>query len=170
MGTFNTEKLLDANPILAHAIAEEIANSFKMEGYESKIDCLAENTYDISLAKGNVFRAVLGMKSALKISLIPQDDKIFFKAGVGIFGQQAIPTAVTMLFFWPVIITQVWGLVQQSKLDDKALLIAEHIISTNAHINDQTSTPVHQTFQFCSNCGSKISPDARFCPNCGTKI
>ena len=75
-----------------------------------------------------MFKAVLGLKSALKVSLIPKDNAIAFEAGIGIFGQQAIPTIISMLFFWPVLITQIWGIVQQSKLDDKALEIAEEVL------------------------------------------
>lgn len=136
-----------------------------MQGFTAKCDNYAGDIYDISLAKGNVFKAVLGMKSALKVTLTPMGNSIHIKAGVGIFGQQAIPTAITMFAFWPVLIPQIWGLVQQAKLDDKAIAIAEQAINENcmsSFFQDATS--------FCPNCGNKINSNANFCPNCGNKI
>jgi hypothetical protein len=60
------------------------------------------------------------------------DKSIAFEAGVGIFGQQAIPTIISMFFFWPVLLTQIWGLIQQSNLDDKAAEIVEKVIASNS--------------------------------------
>lgn len=128
MGTFATKKILQGNPSLIPVIAEQIKTEFAAEQFEVQIDNLLSGGVDISISKGGLFKAVLGLKSALKVSLIPKDNAIAFEAGIGIFGQQAIPTIISMLFFWPVLITQIWGIVQQSKLDDKALEIAEEVL------------------------------------------
>ena len=111
MGTFATKKILPGNPSLIPAIAEQIRTEFMAEQFEVQIDNLLSGGVDISISKGNLFKAVLGLKSALKVSLIPKDNAIAFEAGIGIFGQQAIPTIISMLFFWPVLITQIWGMV-----------------------------------------------------------
>ena len=50
---------------------------------------------------------------------------IEFEAGVSVVKQQLVATMLTMFVFAPVVIAQVWGMVQQSKLDEKALAIAE---------------------------------------------
>ena len=140
-----------------------------MEGFTAKSDSYAGGVYDISLAKGNVFKAVLGMKSALKVSLTPQGNAIHINAGVGIFGQQAIPTAITMFVFWPVLIPQIWGMVQQSKLDDKAIAIAEKVIMEKSMASYSYDSSA-QGSSFCTNCGNKVSGNARFCPNCGKEL
>lgn len=51
--------------------------------------------------------------------------EIALEAGVSVVKQQLVPTLITMFVFAPVVIAQVWGMVQQSKLDEKALAIAE---------------------------------------------
>ena len=51
--------------------------------------------------------------------------EIAFEAGVSVVKQQLVPTLITMFVFAPVVISQVWGMVQQSKLDEKALAIVE---------------------------------------------
>ena len=169
MATFNTTKLLNGNPSLIPTIADRIVQEFQLEGFTAKSDSYAGGMYDISLAKGGVFKAVMGMKSALKVTMSPEGDQICFKAGVGIFGQQAIPSAITLLVFWPPIITQIWGLVKQSKLDDKALAIAEQVIAEN-RFTSFCQPQNTNAGSFCPNCGSKVIGNAKFCPYCGEHL
>lgn len=173
MGAFNTKTVLYGNPALIPAIADRICQVFAADGYEINRDNLISGGVDISVTKGGVFKAIVGMKTALKITLIPQDNSIFFEAGVGIFGQQALPTVISMLFFWPVLLTQIWGLIQQSDLDDKALAAAQAVISENAggtYAGGVTPPPVPGSGKFCTNCGAKLPDNARFCSNCGSPL
>ena len=165
MATFNTQKLLPATAAQIPAMAESIRQEFAADGFEIQIDTLMSGGRDISITKGNLFKAVLGMRSALKISLTPQMNGVFFDARVGIFGQQAIPTVISMFFFWPVLITQIWGLVNQSKLDDRALAAAERAIQSGT-ISSNNSTGGGK---FCPHCGARMDEDARFCSKCGEK-
>jgi uncharacterized Zn-finger protein len=64
-----------------------------------------------------------------------------------------------------VLITQIWGLIQQSKLDDQALEIAEKIIFED----NQNSYNPHATI-FCPVDGARIPADAKMCPYCGTPV
>lgn len=175
MGAFNTRTILNGNPSLIPTIADRICQIFSLDGYEINRENLMNGGVDISITKGGMFKAIIGMKTALKITLVPQNNSISFEAGVGIFGQQVIPTVISMLFFWPVLLTQIWGLVQQSNLDDKALDIAQTVINENrgntyANYSTQTPPPVQGTAKFCTNCGSKLPDDARFCSNCGSPV
>ena len=169
MATFNTKKILYGSSTLIPAIASRIQEEFRKDGYEVTMDALSSGGYDISITKGGVFKAVLGMKTALKVTLLPQDNTINFEAGVGIWGQQAIPTIISMLFFWPVLITQIWGMVEQSKLDDKALKIAQDVIDTNSHVGTATACNNVGCF-LCTNCRALVSAPANACLNCGAKL
>lgn len=140
MGTFSTKKTLYGPHALIPQIAEHIQDAFQNEGYTVKVEQLSGRGYDLSITKGGMFKAVLGMKTALKVTLLPQDSNISFEAGVGIWGQQVIPTVISMLFFWPVLITQIWGIVEQSKLDDKALEIAQDVIIMNGGRQNEKNT------------------------------
>ena len=162
MATYSTQKLLDAPASQIPQIAEAIRKDFADDGFEVYVDTLMSGGRDISITKGNLFKAVLGMRSALKISLTPRQSGVFFDANVGIYGQQAIPTIISMLFFWPVLITQIWGLVQQSSLDDRALEVAERTIPQTKTTNELT--------KFCTNCGAKIDTSSNYCPLCGVKL
>lgn len=169
MATFSTKKILYGSTSLIPTIANRIQEEFQNDGYEVAMDALSSGGYDISITKGGIFKAVLGMKTALKVTLLPQGNNIHFEAGVGIWGQQAIPTVISMLFFWPVLITQIWGMIEQSKLDDKALEIAQDVICMNNH---EGSPHSDNTFggKFCTNCGTKLDGSSKFCSNCGTRL
>lgn len=175
MATYSKKKLLTAYSSQINSMAEAIQTDFVRDGFEVNVDTLMSGGKDISITKGNLFKAVLGMRSALKVTLIPQTEGVLFEANVGIYGQQAIPTVISMLFFWPVLITQIWGLVEQSSLDDRALSIAEQAIaggsSSSASASSFTSTSTFTgNHKFCTNCGAKLDGASKFCSNCGVKL
>lgn len=168
MATFSTKKILFDAAQLLPSMAENIKREFEYEGYEVAVDQLSSRGYDISITKGGMFKAVLGMKSALKVSLVPEGNNVNFEAGVGIWGQQAVPTVISALIFWPVILTQIWGMVEQSKLDDKALAVAEEVIKK--HSTTAQAPAPELSHKFCTQCGTKNTESAKYCCGCGKEL
>ena len=74
-----------------------------------------------------------------------------------------------MFFFWPVLITQIWGMVEQSKLDDKALEIAKDVISMS-NSNFASISNDSNGNKFCTSCGTKNIESANFCCGCGKPL
>lgn len=186
MGAFKSEKMLYGDPKYISDIGNAICESFKQDGFDVEIEELVSGGVDISLSKGNMFKAIIGMKSALKVNIVPTDGNIFIKAGVGIFGQQAVPSILALAVFWPLIITQVWGMVRQSKLDDKAIEIAEAELASLQcmelqNTKEYTAVPENlkvistqeikkNSVRFCTSCGTKIEDDSPICPKCGAEL
>lgn len=157
--------------ILLPQIAHNISEYFSNGGFDVKVDELISGGHDISISKGGMFKAVLGMRTALKVTLLPMDSDVNFEVDVGILGQQAIPIVISMFFFWPVIITQIWGMVTQSQLDDRALQVARNTAAAN--IGGYTSGKQDngsQGAKFCTNCGAKKPLTAKFCSECGKPL
>ena len=128
MGAFTTKKTLYGNASQIPAVAEQIRQAFAADGYEVRIDNPATGQ-EIYITKGGFVKAALGLRSALKVTMKPARDGIInFEAGVSIFKQQLVPTVITMCFFSPVVIAQIWGMIKQSKLDEKAVAIAERAL------------------------------------------
>ena len=124
MGAFTTKKTLYGNPSQIPAVAEQIRQSFAADGHEVRIENPA-NGQEIYITKGGFVKAALGLRSALKVTMKPtRDGNSNFEAGVSIFKQQFVPTVITMCFFSPVVIAQIWGMIRQSKLDEKAVSVA----------------------------------------------
>ena len=86
MAAFNTHKLINADSSLIPSMANKITSHFKTEGYDVDVKVSDLGTYDISLTKGGMFKAVLGLKTALKVTLKPESNVVSFDAGIGIFG------------------------------------------------------------------------------------
>lgn len=172
MGTFEKHVLLEGSPAAIGEIAAAIQEEFSADGFEVQVCGMSNGGSDISITKGNFFKAVLGMKSALKVTLVPQNGGIAFEASVGIFGQQLIPSIISWFYLWPVLITQIWGLVRQAQLDDKALEIAQRVLASTTYSADFAASEqiqVPSAGRYCFNCGTLLDAEARFCPNCGTK-
>jgi hypothetical protein len=104
---------------------------FESQDFEVTETNIPAGGVQVSIRRGGTFKAIIGMKSALNIKIEPVANGTTVEAGVGIFGQQAIPTAITLLVFWPVLVAQVWNMAQEANLDEEALRVAEE--SLKAH-------------------------------------
>ena len=131
MGTFNSSKTVPYVVGDLAPVAQEVMDHFEQQDYEVTVTPIPMGGVQVSIRRGGTFKAIIGMKTALNIKIEPVANGTTVEAGVGIFGQQAIPTAITLLVFWPVILAQVWNMAQESKLDEEALRVAEE--SLKAH-------------------------------------
>ena len=137
MGTFNSSKTVPYVVEDLAPVAKEVMRHFEDQDYEVTETHIPTGGVQVSIRRGGTFKAIIGMKTALNIKIEPEANGTRVEAGVGIFGQQAIPTAITLLIFWPVIIAQVWNMAQEAKLDEEALGVAEE--SLKAHSSEVAS-------------------------------
>ena len=131
MGTFNSTKTFPYVVEDLAPVAQEVMDHFESQDYEVTDTHIPTGGVQVSIRRGGTFKAIIGMKTALNIKIEPVANGTTVEAGVGIFGQQAVPTAITLLIFWPVLVAQVWNMAQESKLDEEALKVAEE--SLKAH-------------------------------------
>ena len=131
MGTFNSSKTVPYNVEDLAPVAKDVMDHFESQDYEVTETLIPTGGVQVSIRRGGTFKAIIGLKTALNIKIEPVANGTTVEAGVGIFGQQAIPTAITLLVFWPVLVAQVWNMAQESKLDEEALRVAEE--SLKAH-------------------------------------
>ena len=137
MGTFNSSKSVPYVVEDLAPVAQDVMRHFEDQDYEVTETHISTGGVQVSIRRGGTFKAIIGMKTALNIKIEPVANGTTVDAGVGIFGQQAIPTAITLLVFWPVIIAQVWNMAQESNLDEEALRVAEE--SLKAHSSEAPS-------------------------------
>jgi hypothetical protein len=137
MGTFNSSKTVPYVVEDLAPVAQEMMRHFESQDYEVTETLIPTGGVQVSIRRGGTFKAIIGMKTALNIKIVPEANGTRVEAGVGIFGQQAIPTAITLLVFWPVVIAQVWNMAQEANLDEEALRVAEE--SLKAHSSEAPS-------------------------------
>lgn len=162
MSIYSKTRLFTIPSSHIHNMAEAVSNRFSMEGYEIQTTDMLNGGREVSITRGGMFRTVLGLRSSLNVTLTPQQGGIFFDAHVGIFGQTIIPMLIAYFITWPVILPQIWGMVQSASLDDQALEAAEQFAQT---VN---SSIMHQVF--CPHCGKPAHEGAAFCPFTGMKL
>lgn len=147
-------------------MAQALETALRQECYETKIDTLLGGDVIVSLTKGGLFKAVVGMKTALKVELRADSGNVHAKTSVGIWGHQIVPTVIMLLWFWPVLIMQIWGLVQQSRLDTHVMEILAGAAEKEPAAIDVPAEDV--SARFCSECGKPIT--GNFCANCGARV
>ncbi|HEV2451664.1 MAG TPA: zinc ribbon domain-containing protein [Streptosporangiaceae bacterium] len=129
MSIFKSEKLIPIAVSDLAPVAEELAGHFKQRNYQVECSQLDDGQWEVGITRGGVFKTVVGLKSALKIHLEGRPRGTMVRAGAGIFGKQAAPTAIALVAAWPiglpVLLAQVWGLVREAGLDDEAVRVVE---------------------------------------------
>src|SRR5215213_5593940 len=137
MGTFNSSRTVPYIVEDLAPVAQDVMRHFEQQDFEVTETPIPTGGVQVSIRRGGTFKAIIGLRTALNIKIEPVANGSSAEAGVGIFGQQAIPTAITLLVFWPVIIAQVWNMAQEAKLDEEALRVAEE--SLKAHSSQAPS-------------------------------
>jgi len=174
MSIFRNEHVFPIRVPNLAPIADEVVSRFQAQGYEVSSIPTITGGWHISLSKGGMFSAVLGMKTALNLEIEPSGAGTDAKASVGIFGRQVIPTLITTFLFWPVIVTQIWGAVRQSQLDEQAMQYIETgLKSYGAQALAATAVapgPAASSSGFCTQCGARLQSLMRFCTECGAKL
>ena len=140
-------------------VAEAVTKHFADLDYEVSGEQTGPQRWEIGIHKGGTFRAVVGMKVALRIRIETIGSTTRVEAGIGLLESQGIYAAVSMLAFWPVLVTQTWGLLKQSKLDEEAIAVAE-----------ETLLSITATALFCHECGATLAGGAKFCSQCGVLL
>ena len=165
---FTSSRVFKVAPNRIPDMARTLEVELRKEGYDTRNDLLLGGDEIVSVTKGGLFKAVVGMKTALKVELRADNGNVLAKTSVGIWGHQIVPTVIMLLWFWPVIITQIWGLVQQSRLDTHVMEILARAASAGADAIDVPSGEDEPPARFCSECGKPVH--GNFCSNCGAKV
>lgn len=172
MGAFSSQKVVfGVGNVNVDQVNNDIRKYFEPKGYTVETELLGSGGAHISLTNSSIFKAVLGLKTALNVEYEPEGDNWHIKASVGIFGQQVIPTLIGLFVAWPVFLTQIWGLVKQSNLDDEVVNEIEKALQRYKLLSSSGVNAVsEQKGDFCTQCGSSIIATAKFCSQCGTNL
>lgn len=170
MGAFSSTKTIPMVVADLGPVANDLVLHFQRQGYETTSVSTLTGGWDVSITKGGIFKSVIGTKTALKIEITADSNQTGVRASVGIFGLQAIPSAISLLLFWPLLATQIFGLVRQSHLDEEAIACIEDSLRTHAAQNGTAPSRPSRQQRFCVECGAANGPDAMFCAKCGVKL
>lgn len=197
---FKSEKLITTSLGDIEPVARDIEEHFLAGGYQVDTQSTDAGSWTVDIHQGGRFKAIVGLKTALKIILQFDAGGIRIYAGIGIFGRKAAPMlvgmaavraalagagAVVSVVGIPLLLAQAWGLIKQSKLDSQAITVAQR--SIRAHetlVSDSPATPGGDrpasdsgavsgetaVVANCGNCMDDLSPNAAFCGGCGVSV
>ena len=165
---FTSTKVFKVSPDRIPDMARTLEIELRKDEYETRSDMLLGGDMIVSLTKGGLFKAIVGMKTALKVELRSDNGNVLAKTSVGVWGHQIVPTVIMLLWFWPILITQIWGLVQQSRLDTRVMEILAKAAEKEPETIDVPSYEVDPPARFCPECGKPVT--GNFCANCGVKV
>lgn len=157
MGTFSTSKLYTAGQELIPLACREIKKSFESEGFEYSVKSESYNQTVVIVTKGNLVKQAVGLKQGLEISFSYSDGTVSVEAKGTVLKDQAIASAITLLVTWPVLIPQIIGMINQSKLDEKVI----------EAVDKAYKECVMEKKVFCTHCGQEVTGVDGRCPNCG---
>ena len=164
MALTNSKKIFKTSLTDFSEVVADFTAHFEAQGYTVNSEETATG-YFISMTQGGIFKTVSGMKTGLNITLAQKIGAVEVSMEVGIFGKQLLPSAISMLIAWPVLIPQIIGLIQQNKLDKEAYDVIEASLQSRTY-----STANDAGGNFCPYCGKQNSPGSRFCAHCGKRL
>ena len=148
MSIFKASKVVPAAVADLSTVAQALAEHFSALDYEVTSEQADPQCWEIGIHKGGTFQAIIGMKTALRIRIQSVEGGTQIEAGIGFLES-------------PVLVTQTWGLVRQSKLDEEAIAVAEAALLAQAHAG---------AARYCHECGAAITRAAAFCHACGARL
>ena len=138
MGTFKSSRTFSYTVDDLQPVAQDVISHFEQKAYEVTGDPIPTGGWQVSVRKGGIFKTIAGLKTSLNIKIVPLGNGTMAEAGIGIFGAQAIPTAITLLLFWPLVFVQIWGLAQSSGLDEEALSTVQRSLAAHSGGDDNS--------------------------------
>lgn len=160
MGRFESSTIINAPQEFIPVACRKIRSVFEAEGFEFTIKTESFNKTVVLITKGNLVKQAVGLKQGLEITFVPENGNISVTAKGTVIKDQAIATVVSMLVAWPVLVAQIIGLINQSKLDERVI---ETIHSALVEYNE--AKPI-----FCTHCGKQIRSTDGICPECGNRL
>ena len=123
MTTTEKREIFDGDDFIPK-IATSVQSELISQGYDVTRNELANGDIFLSITKSGFFRAISGFKTAINLSLRPISGNRFEAASkFGLWDTQSLPTALSLLVFWPILVTQILGYNAQRKLNDKIIAL-----------------------------------------------
>lgn len=184
-------RVYSAPGIDVRSLADAISNWFKARDFETQIMMAPGGGYMIQARQPSGWRSVLGLSSALLVTLIPKGDGLEVTTAAAKWADKVAVGAVGLVIH-PLLITAGYGAWKQSRLPDEIFEMislylprsAEQTIpvtgpaagstvqeSTGPSRDAVVNTPASASSSAsCPSCGHPASSGASYCSNCGAKL
>ncbi len=170
-------------------VARKVSSWLVLHDFEARIVDLPDGRTTVQARQPKSWRYILGMSSALNITLRTEGDKLVVETDAGIWAEKIAVGAVGVFILHPLLITMAYGTWKQMQLPEKVFGVIEQYINERqgptraARIPVQSSnepTPegaISETVStsapediVCANCGEAAGEEAKYCDQCGASL
>ena len=142
---------------------------FRLDNYETQKFKGPNEAAIVQLRQKGSWRSVLGMSSALTITLSKQDENLIVDIGAAKWGEKAAVGAVGAVIFFPALITAAYGAWKQSQLPDQVFDLIQQQIQLSQG-QEKQEMPASGDSAKCPSCKQAITLNSKFCPACGAAL
>lgn len=123
------------------------------------------------------WRSILGMSSALNVTMTPQGENLIVQMGAAKWVDKAAVGAVGVLIFWPALIPAAYGAWKQKQLPNQVFQLVDQYVATGQApvvapmpaVTPAAAAPAPSGLK-CPSCGQAVRAGAKFCDNCGAVL
>jgi ribosomal protein L40E len=171
----------------------------KINDFEAQIVDLPDGRTTVQARQPKSWRYVLGMTSALNITLHKNGDQPMVETGAGSWAEKVAVGAVGIFILHPLLITMAYGVWKQSQLPEKVFEVTEQFIKESQRPAGATRIPVGPSSEpasdaavlemattasstaestsksafeerICASCGQATGKEAKYCDQCGNSL
>jgi hypothetical protein len=159
---------------LAGVVSDWFQNQqFEVQTLEAPGDGLV-----VQARQPETWRSILGMSSALNVTMTPQGENLVVQMGAAKWVDKAAVGAVGVLLFWPALIPAAYGAWKQKQLPNEVFQLIDQYVATGqvpvaapAPVKSPTpaAAPAPSGLR-CPSCGQTVREGAKFCDHCGAPL
>ena len=133
MGTFNSSTTVPYHVEDLSPVAQDVMRHFEQQDYEVTETPISTGGVQVSIRRGGVFKAIIGLKTALNVRIEPVANGTKVEAGRHLRAA-GHPDGDHVAGILAVIIAQVWNMAQEAKLDEEALRVSEQSLKAHSEV------------------------------------
>jgi hypothetical protein len=181
-------------------VARKVSSWLQLHDFESRIVDLPDGRTTVQARQPKSWRYILGMSSALNITISTEGGKLVVETDVGQWAEKVAVGAVGVFILHPLLITMAYGTWKQMQLPEKVFEVIEQYINERqgpaeatripvqssssgepTHVKDIpeaiSSTPAPEDVSpttpeetICAKCGKAADEDSKYCDQCGARL
>ncbi len=178
-------------------VARKVSSWLVLHDFEARIVDLPDGRKTVQARQPKSWRYILGMSSALNITLGTEGGKLVVETDAGQWAEKVAVGAVGVFILHPLLITMAYGTWKQMQLPEKVFEVIEQYIKERQgpasatripvqssgeltpvrDISETVSTPAPEDVSsttpeetVCANCGEAANEESKYCDQCGARL
>ncbi|MBC7249994.1 MAG: zinc ribbon domain-containing protein [Anaerolineae bacterium] len=173
------QRMYHAPGLDLHELAGVVSDWFQSQQFETQILEAPGGGLVVQARQPETWRSILGMSSALNVTMTRQDENLIVQMGAAKWVDKAAVGAVGLLLFWPALIPAAYGAWKQKQLPNQVFQLIDQYVATGqvpvippapAPAKKAPAPTAAPAGLQCPSCGQPVREGAKFCDNCGAPL